>query len=77
MPSTHLRSDRFGDTWTVHTGPAANAIRRTIKREQEAALSRYDADPSPENRAALLSHEGVEAEIGRRLAEQRRRREAA
>lgn len=75
MTAPRLRTDRFGDTWRVHTGPLAREIRHTIHREQEAALARYDADPTPENRAAILSADQVEAEVARRAGQ--RRQEAA
>lgn len=50
-------------------GPAARRIRRAIKAEQDKALAAYDADPTPANRSALLTAEGIEAEVGRRLSE--------
>lgn len=63
---TRTRTDRFGDSWTVFTGPDARRLRLQIEAEQDEALARYHADPSPENLAALLSHDGIQEEIARR-----------
>lgn len=71
MLPSRTRTDKFGDPWTTYTGPLAREIRRTIHREQEAALARFDADPTPENRAAILSADQVEAEVARRAGQRR------
>ena len=52
---TRVRTDRFGDTWRVYTGPDARRLRRQLERAAEAALAAYDADPSPDNRAAFVA----------------------
>jgi hypothetical protein len=66
---TRIRTDQFGDTWSVHTGPEARRIRREIECEFEQALARYDADPSPANRAACDALSNTQAEIGRRMTQ--------
>lgn len=66
MP-TRTRIDRFGDTWKVQIGPEARRLRKEIEAEQEAALARYDLDPSPENREAFAAIADTEGEIARRI----------
>ena len=69
MLPTRLRTDRFGDTWRVHTGKEAARLRAEIARESEEALKRYDADPSPANLKAFAALADVEGEIARRSQE--------
>lgn len=78
MPAlpTRVANYRFGETRVVYTGPDARRLRAEIEAEQDEALARFHADPSPENLAALLSHDGIQEEIGRRW-EAEQAREAA
>lgn len=91
-----LKTDRFRDSWTVHTGPDARRIRREIGRERDAALLARDLaqmrleralDINTDVKMALIAFCGAdewfrsiadtEEEIGRRLAEQHNRKDAA
>lgn len=74
--STRIRTDRFGDTWTVNTGPEARRIRREIEAKRDAALARYDANPTMANLKAFERVADVEAAI-RDVIEQGRKDLAA
>jgi len=65
---TRIRTDKFGDTWRVHTGKEAARLRADIAREAEVALARYDADRTPANLKAFAALADVEGEILRRTS---------